>query len=63
MDNIHLSGERSSMAGAFAEFCVQIRVVSVSESMWVKESHKWACLIVKRVPRGAAPALYKYMGE
>ena len=53
----HLSGERSSMAGALARFCAKIRVVSIAESLWAKESREWACLIVKRVPQGAAPAL------
>lgn len=43
--------------GALGEFCVKIRVVSISESLWVIESRKWVSLIARVSSRGSAPTL------
>lgn len=49
----HLSGERSSMAGALAESWVEMRVVSTFESLWVKEAVSGRAELSSAFPGGA----------
>lgn len=50
--------------GVLVDFCVKIRVVSISESTWVIESRKWACLIVRaRSPGHCTCAVNRWVSD